>query len=159
VLGAEPARYHGRLARDVLAGGNMAAWRSTLLDLDGFDPRLGAGTPWPSAEDNDLGLRLLESGHTIAYVPAALVRHRAWRAGASYPGVRWRYGRGKGGFYAKHARLDGAYGLRRASSDVGRRLVRGVVSIRRPRYAAGELMYAAGVIVGMVGWAVRRPKA
>lgn len=159
VLEAEPAQFRGRLERDVLAGGNMAAWRSTLLDLGGFDPRLGAGTRWPSAEDNDLGLRLLESGHTIAYVPAALVRHRAWRAGASYPGVRWRYGRGKGGFYAKHARLDGAYGLRRASRDVGRRLVRGVVSIMRPRYAAGELMYAAGVIVGMVGWTVRRPKA
>ena len=159
VLGSEPARYHGRLDRDVLAGGNMAAWRSELVAAGGFDPRLGPGTAWPAAEDNDLGLRLLESGHTIAYVPTALVRHRAWRAGASYPRLRWRYGLGKGGFYAKHARLDGTYGLRRASRDVARRLVRGVASVTRPRYAAGELAYAAAVIVGMTRWLIRRPTA
>ena len=157
VLGMEPELFRGRLSRDVLAGGNMAAWRSELVAAGGFDPRLGPGTAWPAAEDNDLGLRLLDGGHTITYVPAAVVRHRAWRPGRSYQRIRWHYGLGKGGFYAKNARLGSAYGLRRASSDVARRLVRGVVSVTRPRYAAGELAYAIGVIVGMTRWTIRRP--
>lgn len=153
VLDRSPARFRGRLGRDVLAGGNMALHRETLLGLGGFDTRLGAGTRWPSAEDNDLGLRALDAGHTIAYVPGAVVVHRAWRSGASYPGIRWRYGRGKGGFYAKHLLAGRAYGLRRAGRDVARRLGRAPLVVwKRPRYAAGELAYAAGVLVGMATW-------
>lgn len=153
VLEPHEARYRGRLGRDVLAGGNMGIHRSTFEALGGFDLRLGPGARWPAAEDNDLGLRLLEAGYSIVYVPEAVVRHRAWRSGRSYPVLRWRYGLGKGGFYAKHARLDGGYGLRRAARDVGRRPARAVVTVwRRPRFAAGELLYAIGVVVGMTRW-------
>lgn len=153
VLAPHEARYRGRLGHDVLAGGNMGIHRSTFEALGGFDLRLGAGARWPAAEDNDLGLRLLDAGCSIVYAPAAVVRHRAWRSGRSYPVLRWRYGLGKGGFYAKHARLDGGYGLRRAARDVGRRTARVVVTVwRRPRFAAGELLYAIGVVVGMTRW-------
>lgn len=155
-LSSEPATFRGRMESDPLSGGNMALRRSLLLAAGGFDSRLGAGSPWPAAEDNDLGYRLLEEGHAIVYVPAALVLHRAWRSGTSYPRIRWRYGLGKGGFYAKHLRADGSYGLKRAVHDVTRRLRRAPVAVfRRPRYALGELTYALGVLVGMTRWLAR----
>jgi GT2 family glycosyltransferase len=156
VAGAERRVFRGRLGRDVLAGGNMAARRSTFLALGGFDALLGPGTPWPAAEDNDLGLRALEAGHAIVYAPDAVVVHRAWRAGRSYPAIRWRYGLGKGGFYAKHLATANGYGLRRAARDVARRIARAPIAVwRRPRYALGELTYAAGVVVGLVRWRLR----
>ncbi|MBA3844494.1 MAG: glycosyltransferase, partial [Actinobacteria bacterium] len=88
------ATFSGRIDRDVLAGGHMAIERAALLTVGGFDPRLGAGAPFPAADDNDLGFRLLEAGFTIVYVSDAVLYHRAWRAGWRYPIVRWRYGQG-----------------------------------------------------------------
>jgi GT2 family glycosyltransferase len=150
--GAERAVYRGRQQRDVLAGGNLGAYRQALLDAGAFDERLGAGSRYPAAEDNDLGLRLLDAGFAIVYEPTAVVVHRAWRPAGDYVRVRWRYGLGKGGFYAKHARPDG-YGLRRLARDCGARLGRlprnAVVARRR---AVGDLAYVAGVLAGLVRW-------
>ena len=71
----EPRVYRGRADCDPLAAGNMAIHRRTFAALGGFDPRLGAGTAFPGAEDNDLGLRLLDGGYAItaADLPPALM--------------------------------------------------------------------------------------
>ena len=143
-----PAAYRGRLAVDVLAGGNMAAWRATLVEIGLFDERLGAGAAFPAAEDNDLGFRLLEAGYEIVYVPEALAVHRAWRPERQHLVYRWRYGLGKGGFYSKHA-LRG-----RMRGDIAprvRRLPRGMRPGRR-RAAAGDLAYVAGILAGAASW-------
>ena len=152
--GEHRTSYRGRQPRDVLAGGNLAAWRETLLAVGGFDERLGAGSRYPSAEDNDLGLRLLDAGYEIVFEPGAAVVHRAWRPVEDYVGVRWRYGLGKGGFYAKHAR-EGGYGLRRLGADCGGRLARlpKHVLVARRR-ALGDVAYVAGVVAGASRWAV-----
>lgn len=152
----EPATYTGRIGRDPLGGGNMAMYRSGF-DLVGlFDERLGAGARYPAADDNDFGLRLLEAGFSIVYVPEAIVYHRAWRSRWRYPLVRWRYGRGKGGFYAKHLGLSDRHIQRRLARDVGhrvRRLPRNLV--REPRQAAGDLAYLAGVGTALMQWLIR----
>jgi len=143
-----PAAYRGRLAVDVLAGGNMAAWRATLVEIGLFDERLGAGAAFPAAEDNDLGFRLLEAGYEIVYVPEALAVHRAWRPERQHLVYRWRYGLGKGGFYSKHA-LRG-----RMRGDIAprvRRLPSGMRPGRR-RAAAGDLAYVAGILAGTATW-------
>jgi GT2 family glycosyltransferase len=150
VLDDEPATYTGRLDRDVLAGGNSAIRRATLEHVGWWDDRLGAGSSFPSAEDNDLGLRLLEAGCRIVYVPGAVLTHRSWRPGPRYPLTRWRYGLGKGAFYTKHALV------RRAARDVGHRPVHFVRGVwKRPLYAAGELAYATGVVAGALIWVAR----
>lgn len=152
--GRQRAVYRGRQPRDVLAGGNFGAWRETLLAVGGFDERLGPGSSYPAAEDNDLGLRLLDAGYDVAFEPDAVVVHRAWRPVEDYVSVRWRYGLGKGGFYAKHARAGG-YGLRRLGADCGGRLARlprNVVVARRR--ALGDVAYIAGVLAGASRWAV-----
>jgi GT2 family glycosyltransferase len=147
--------YEGPLDTDVLAGCNMAIYRSALDDVGGFDERLGPGTRLPAAEDNDLGFRLLEAGYRILYVPDATLEHRAWRAGPEYPRVRWRYGQGQGGFYAKHLSASDRRMLRRARSDIGHRFRRFPRVIwRRPRFAAGDVLYSLGILVGGLSWFV-----
>jgi GT2 family glycosyltransferase len=154
-----PVVYSGRIERDPLPGGNMAIHRSAFEVVGGFDERLGAGAPFPSADDNDFGLRLLEAGFRIVYVPTAIVHHRAWRSRWQYPTVRWRYGRGKGGFYGKHLMLSERHIQRRLTGDIGRRLrhlPRNVV--RNPRQAVGDVAYTAGVVTGLVRWYARERK-
>ena len=149
---APGAVFEGTLDRDVLAGGHMAIARSDLDAIGGFDPRLGAGSSYPAAEDNDLGFRLLAAGYRIAYVADAVMYHRAWRPGWRYPLVRFAYGRGKGGFYAKHPKDL----RRRALRDVSHRARRFPVQVvRRPVLAAGDVAYVAGILVGSTRWWLR----
>jgi GT2 family glycosyltransferase len=158
--GDEPLVYSGRLDIDVLAGCNMGMYRSAFDNLGGFDERLGAGARYPAAEDNDFGFRLLEGGYRILYVPEAIMYHRAWRAGPDYPRVRWQYGRGKGGFYAKHLSSSDGHMLRRARKDVARRLLRlPRVVWRSPRLAAGDALYTLGIFAGGTSWLISNGRA
>jgi GT2 family glycosyltransferase len=61
-------------------GANMAFRRDLLVELDGFDPGLGAGTPTRGGDDLDIFFRVLKAGRTLVYEPAAVVRHRHRRA-------------------------------------------------------------------------------
>ena len=143
--------YAGRLTSDVLAGGNMALFKSALDAIGHWDERLGAGTRFPAAEDNDLGLRLLEAGFRIVYEPKASVVHRAWRPKHDYFLVRWRYGRGKGGFYAKHRDLP--HIRQRARADILHRFGRIPADALRARTrAVGDLLYVAGTACGAIEW-------
>ncbi len=156
VSGDQRVLYEGRLGTDVLASVNMAMFRSAFWDVGGFDERLGPGTPYPAAEDNDLGFRFLEAGYRILYTPDALIQHRAWRAGSKYPRVRWNYGRGKGGFYAKHLSARDLHMLRRAGRDIGHRLLRMPRVIwKHPRLAAGDFLYSLGIVVAGTRWLLR----
>lgn len=88
--------YPGRLLRDLLYTGKMAISRELLERVGEFGERLGAGSRFPGAEDNDFGYRLLAHGARIAYAPDAAVQHRAWRPREAYVRMRWGYGPGQG---------------------------------------------------------------
>lgn len=57
-------------------GANFAVRRSLVLEIGGFDPALGVGTPTGGGEDLDIFVRVLASGATLAVEPAAVVWHR-----------------------------------------------------------------------------------
>lgn len=148
-----PAVYTGRVLRDALVAGNLAIHRTDYEALGGYDERLGAGSRYPASEDNDLGFRLLRSGRRIHFEPAAVVWHRAWRAGDAVVPQRWRYGYGQGAFYAKHvvAGERGALGL------AGRRILQLALRMPRrlagrPRDALGDAAYLLGLAAGGVAW-------
>jgi GT2 family glycosyltransferase len=149
----EPRRHTTPGHVDVLYTGNCGLRRATLERVGGFDERLGPGTPFPSAEDNDLAHRLLAAGIEIVYEPAAIVRHRAWRPRSDAIAVRWRYGLGQGAFLAKHAR-DRRHGtLPRLRRQLARSARRAVANVRRDRRATAEhVAMALGVIVGVARW-------
>ncbi len=148
-----PMTFAGRPGRDVLYTGNMAMHRAAFEAIGPFDERLGPGTRYPAAEDNDLGFRLLEAGYRIAYAPDAIAWHRAWRAEAERVPLRWAYGRGQGAYYAKHATLRDPYMIGRFGSDLVR-LAFGFPKrlARHPRRAAGDLAFAAGLCAGAGRW-------
>jgi GT2 family glycosyltransferase len=151
-----PATYEGRIAKDVLEAGNMAGFRSTLLEVQGFDPTLGPGTPFPAGEDNDIGLRLLSAGCRIRYEPTAVIHHRAWRGPEEYIPLRWRYGIGQGAYYAKHLSLRDRFMLRRLVRLLGLHCGMAARRARRaPRAAAGHLAYVAGVLTGVARRSLR----
>ncbi len=157
VPGDRPQVYEGRIGTDALAAGNMAMYRTTIKDVGPFDERLGAGSAFPAADDNDYGYRLLEAGYRIVYVPEAVVYHRAWRDAKDYLPLRWDYGRGKGGFYAKYSNFRDPYLLRRMIRDVLLRIARFPWrALHRPRLAMGDLVYSLGVMLGFVRWRLSR---
>jgi GT2 family glycosyltransferase len=156
VTRSEPTVYRGRQPTDVVPGANVALYRDVALALGGYDERLGAGGRFASADDNDMGLRLLDAGCEVHHVPAAVVLHRAWRTPRGRALLRWTYGRGKGAFYAKHMRRSDPYALQRMRIDASARLR----AIRRvlpsaPGAAAGHALYLAGMLAGVAEWSLR----
>jgi GT2 family glycosyltransferase len=138
----------------------MAAFRSAFEKVGGFDERLGPGTPFYAADDNDLGFRLLEAGYRIVYVPEAVVYHRAWRPGREYLPMRWKYGVAKGGYYAKYLSLKDGYMLRRMVYDIGHRILGFPVRLlTNRRLAYGDPVYILGILRGTMQWLLTERRA
>ncbi len=160
IVDPNPAVYQGRIWADVLYPPSMAMYAAVFEAVGTFDLRLGFGTGFVTAEDNDLAFRILEAGYRIHYVPEAVVYHRAWRSSRDYLPLKWRYARGQGAFYAKHVSLRDRYMFWRLVHDVRLRAGRCVRLLARdPRRAAGQVVSIAGELSGFAEWLVRRPKA
>ncbi|MGB0873223.1 MAG: glycosyltransferase [Solirubrobacterales bacterium] len=57
------------------SGANISMRREVFTQLEGFDPVLGTGTKARGGEDLDTFIRLMMSGGTLVYEPAAIVWH------------------------------------------------------------------------------------
>ena len=155
---AEPAVYQGRISKDVLSGNSMGFHRSAFEECGLFDERLGTGTPFGSASDNDFGYRLLSAGYRIEYVPEAVLYHRARRSGRELRKLQWDYGRGQGAFLTKHALAGDCFTLHRLFSNTGwwlRRIARRPL-LRRSIYGHGDLVYLGGFLSAAAQWAWSR---
>jgi GT2 family glycosyltransferase len=148
-----PAVYEGRIGVGVLYPMSMAMYRAALDEVGRFDERLGPGTPFPAAEDNDLCFRLLEAGYRIIYAPEAILYHRAWRTERDYIPLRWGYGRGEGAYLAKHLGFRDRYMLRRMMRMIKNHLVRSAGQLRHHRRLAyGDAVFALGILAGAAQW-------
>lgn len=151
----QPAVYRGRIGMDVLYTGNMGAFKSAFDKVGMFDERLGPGTAFPAAEDNDLGFRLLEQGYCICYVPDAVVYHRAWRSKSENLSLEWRYGVGRGAYYAKHMRWQDPYMLSRMLRDMKNSVMNFLGhAIYKRRLNFDFLFSAMGIFYGAIRWTV-----
>lgn len=156
---ADPVVYEGRIGKDILFTGNMAMYRSAINDIGTFDERLGTGARFPAAYDNDFGFRLLEAGYRILYVPEAVVYHRAWRSERDYIRLRWCYGRGQGGFYAKHLSLRDPHMLQRLGSTIVNHTLRFPIRLWcQRRIAYGDAIYVLGLLSGVSEWLMTQRK-
>lgn len=153
-LADEPQVFQGRPGRDVLSPLTMAMHRSVFDEVGGFDVRLGAGSRFPSSEDNDFGYRLLEAGYRIVFDPSVEVRHRAWREPDALLPLRWAYGRGQGAYFIKNATLRDSYMWRRMGRDVLGHLKRAPRRfLRNPKDGVADVVYSCAVLVGAAQWA------
>jgi GT2 family glycosyltransferase len=156
VLEDEPEVFRGRQSRQVVPGPNIALPRQVLLEIGGYDERMGPGTRFPAGEDHDLSLRLLDAGCEVRHVPEAVALHRSWRDRREVVRLRWRYARGVGGFYAKHASLRDRHTLQLAAREARARTRQALTSmISAPRATATQLVTLAGLLFGAVEWSLR----
>jgi GT2 family glycosyltransferase len=81
------------------AGCNMAFRRTTLQRMGGFNTFLGPGTPTKGGEDPALFIRLALSGASLAFEPAALVRHTHRRTQREFMTQVFGYGTGLTAMY------------------------------------------------------------
>lgn len=146
--------YQGRSRLDAICSCNMAARRSDILELGGFDERL-----YPF-EDVDLCYRHLRAGGRITYDPLMVVWHVDWRGDDELARVNINYWRNRGVFHAKYLRRHDLRLLRFMLRDVrsagkglARRLLRqrvwrdewtGFVRGYLPGLRAGWRIYASG---------------
>jgi GT2 family glycosyltransferase len=148
--------YQGRIKRDVLFTNNMSIYRSAFEEISGFDTRLGPGTRFPAAEDNDLAFRLLEAGYCIIYDPFPTLYHRAWRSEKEFLRLHWNYGYGQGAFYAKHFKLRDTFMIRRLLLDIWSYLARFPIRFwRRRSQAYQDLFFVAGTMYGALRWCLQ----
>lgn len=82
---------------------NLFLRRETALALGGFDETLGPGTPFGSAEGNDLVLRAIAAGHAARYVPGQRIIHPDKRLTPVAVARAAAYGRGLGHVMRRHA--------------------------------------------------------
>ncbi len=88
------------------AGANIAVRHQVLQAGGGFDPALGAGTRSAAGEELDVFFRVLKAGYTMAYEPAAVVRHKHRR---SYAELSRQLGQWLTGWLAAIVRLMGRF--------------------------------------------------
>jgi len=151
----EAITYRGRVNRDVLFTGNMSIYRSTFDHVGGFDIRLGPGTIYPAAEDNDFAFRLLENGYCIVYEPHATVYHRDWRSHQESLQLHWNYGCGQGAFYAKFFSLKDTHMIKRMVRNISGYLLRFPYRLLRQRNQAyRDFLYVMGLLYGAARWLI-----
>jgi GT2 family glycosyltransferase len=85
-------------------GANFAMRRTAVVELGGFDPLLGVGTPQGGGEDLDMFLRIVLAGHRFSYLPSALIWHRNRADTKTLSWQTYAYGHGLGAYVAKHLR-------------------------------------------------------
>jgi O-antigen biosynthesis protein len=83
------------------SGANMAFRTEALRALGGFDPATGAGTRSRGGDDLAAFFGIVASGATIAYQPAAIVRHYHRRDVAGLRRQMFDYGAGLGAYLTK----------------------------------------------------------
>lgn len=85
---------------------SMAARRSALEAVGGFDVCMGPGARFRGADDGDIFDRLFLRDYLCAYEPAALAWHDQWREKAGLVRLNFHSGVGAGGRLAKLLRTD-----------------------------------------------------
>ena len=83
------------------SGANMAFRTDVLRSAGGFDPATGAGTRARGGDDLAAFFGIIAAGYTLAYRPAALVRHRHRREVEALRRQMYDYGAGLGAYLTK----------------------------------------------------------
>lgn len=81
-------------------GANMAFRRQALVDIGGFDPKLGAGAAFV-CEDVDACARASFAGWQGGYFPGPVVHHHHRRRRKDLLSLRRSYAKGRGAYFAK----------------------------------------------------------
>jgi GT2 family glycosyltransferase len=84
----------------------MAVRRSVWVALNGFDPSLGAGSRFHSAEELDFVIRALEAGYWAYETDRAQVVHWGFQQRSEKSALAYNYCFGIGAVYLKHLKCS-----------------------------------------------------
>jgi glycosyltransferase involved in cell wall biosynthesis len=139
---------------EVLYGAHFAASKDLFMSLKPkpFDERLGVGTKFPGADDNDFAYRVIRAGYPIVFEPKILAYHhpepRSWRK------MRYDYSIGYGAYMSKYL-LEGDIIM---IIDIFRCLIgniakgfRSLIKLQEPEGSA-RLLANLGLVNGFVRW-------
>jgi GT2 family glycosyltransferase len=133
---------------------NMAIRREAFRRVGGFDERMGPGTRFPAAEDNDLFDRLFAAGCVGRYEPSALAFHDQWRSRRQLVRLEWLYGVGMGARLARLMRSDRRRASAALKADLWANGIKLIPTLLRDRYEFGVLFVvvrAVGTTTGFFG--------
>ena len=138
-----------------LHGCNFAFRRSVVERIGGFDPRLGAGSLVPGAEDTDLVYRAFRAGFGVSYEPSVVVAHAHGRKTARAEArLRRRYRIALGALQTKYA-LRGDRDMRAwLVRDLRRHLGAAGAAWRSPARMAAALRLASHHLQGAARYLV-----
>lgn len=94
-----------QLSRSSGIGAGMAVRRSMIQSIGGFDPMMGAGGRYNSAEDIDISIRTVLFGHTVIETNALSIVHFGFRTHDEFRALVRRDWYGIGAAYAKPLRV------------------------------------------------------
>jgi GT2 family glycosyltransferase len=140
------------------SGASAAFRRGTLMEMGGFDPHLGIGTPAIGGEDIDIYTRLVLAGHRIVYQPASILRHLHRRDMSAANRQIQGYGAGLTAMLTKHVlagRTTRRAVLRRIPAGLRYALSpRSAKNARKPREFTKRqsLLEWAGMAYGPIGY-------
>ncbi len=126
-------------------GANVAFRREAIETIGGFDESLGAGSPTSGGEDLDAFVRLLRSGRTLSYEPAALVWHDHRVDEAELQEQMYCYGKGLSAYLCKFLFS------RNAGREVAGRMLAGALHAGRLAQKSQAAANHAGVAPGLLG--------
>ena len=139
-------------------GASMAARRSVLLELNGFDKLLGPGAPLGPTDDEDIAYRTGKAGYEVWYEPKAVVIHDGFRDWKDGQRLVKAYAEGMGATYTKYIRCGDV-------EAVGRLLIlylvyffhaaKRLVLWQRP-FGLGWIVYTTGGIWKSLHYGVNR---
>jgi glycosyltransferase involved in cell wall biosynthesis len=109
----------------LIPGCNMAFRRQVFKEVQEFDPALGAGTQFHSAEDSDFLYRAFLKSFKMIHAPDVIVYHNHGRRTAEQTRALHRgYLIGRGAFYSKHILAGDKKIFQLASFEIYRRTKR-----------------------------------
>ena len=152
-----PSRLYPFSAGVFGTGANCAFRRSAVVQLGGFDPLLGAGSPRRGGADLDMFVRVILAGGRISYLPSALVWHRHRSDTQALAKQIYAYGHGLGAYLAKHfpnPQLRGAL-VSRGLHLVGTALRRQRMAAHASHMGFGGQQFALYEICGIIPGAIR----
>lgn len=83
----------------------MGIYKDACGELSGFDPSLGSGSRFHSADETDIIIRALLAGYRVLETPDVVVTHQGLRPWKDADAVVYKYLYGIGATIAKHIKL------------------------------------------------------
>ncbi len=137
------------------SGNNLVFKRDALEAVGGYDERLGAGTPVPSADDSELLYRFMHAGAYMVYDPAPTVQHESWRGSEETLKLAWNYAIGSAVYLTREVVGRGdTVALKILAGRTLRWvwLLAGAVALGKPGQRRTALRHLSGIGQGI--WAV-----